>query len=284
MLEHSGALLGKPADSPPESSINDVASALGLLDEADELLEQSQDLDLELRADLERHRTLALGGLGDERVEAHLSALRESSDPELGYYCQSQLILARNSTPLSVDPIEQALRVLAESARIKPLSPRSLRLELSLLRRHPALRFDFDRLLFTHEFLERLVGNKLHPVEQFRQAVLYFQVDRFRDGVDRFRRLRDLERRADVVIPAIRDIWRQKGKPQSPRLTRLRVSRIINEWRAEGYSDDLNLTVPLRPRHFSPLPQVNDVIECGIRFEFRGPLAVPKRFLPEAGQ
>ena len=87
-----------------------------------------------------------------------------------------------------------------------------------------------------------------------------------------------------MTIPAIQDFWRQLGNPRLPRVTRIRVSRVTNEWRAEGYVDELSMTIPLRPRHFSPLANLHDVVECGIRFEFRGPLAVPKRFLSAGGQ
>ena len=284
LLEKTGAMTGQPTEEPPTSAVDDVATALGLLDEANELLEQAQDPDLELRADLEKYRTRALAWLGGGRVESHLTALRASSDPELGYYCQAQLIIAPDPTSANVDVIEQALEILATATQVKPLSPKAIRLQLLLLRRHPSWQFEFHRLLTAYEALERTTGNKLHPVEQFRQAVLYFQVDQFREGVDRFRRLRELERRADVTVPAIQDIWRQQGNPQAPRFTRIRVSRITNEWRAEGYADEMNLTIPLRPRHFLKQPQVNDVVECGIRFEFRGPLAVPTRFLFLAGR
>ena len=127
------------------------------------------------------------------------------------------------------------------------------RTSLSLLRRHPSRSFEFRTLLEAHESLERASGSRLHPIELFRMAVLHFQVGQFREGDVRFRTLREIQRRSDVTLPAVREIWRQFDKPTLPRLTRIRVSRMTNEWRAEGYSDQLNLTIPLRPRHFSPL-------------------------------
>ncbi len=271
-------MAGPPVGEPPTTKVDDIANALGLLDEANELLDQDQDPDPDLRADLEKHRTLAFAWLGGEYVDAHLAALRASADPELGYYCQAQLLTAQNPTDLTA--IQSAMDILDASAQAKPLSPRAIRLQLSLLRRHPTYQFAFSQLLAVHETLERATGNKLHPIEQFRLAVLCFQVGHFREGDERFRRLRELERRADVAVPAIQDVWRQQNDPQHPpRLTHVRVSRMMNEWRADGYANELNLAIPLRPRHFAPLPKVNDVVECGIRFEFRGPLAVPKRFV-----
>ncbi len=277
LLEHAGEMTGPPVSEPSRAAVDDVANALGLLDEANELLDQDQDPDPDVRADLENHRTRALAWLGGERIETHLAALRSSAEPELGYYCQAQLVAARN--PTDEDTIQQALDILDTSAGIKPLSARAIRLQVSLLRRHSIYKFDFSRLLGAHEALERAAENKLHPIEQFRLAVLYFQVGEFRKGDERFRKLRELERRTDVSVPVIQDVWRQLRNPMRPRLTRARVSRMTNEWRAEGYVDELNLTIPLRPRHFSPLPKLNDVVECGIRFEFRGPLVVPKRFV-----
>lgn len=277
LLEHAGAVRGKPSVEPTPTAVAEVATALGLLDEADEVLNEAQDPDPDTRAELAKYRSAALAWLGEGRVEVYLASLRTSEDPELSFYCQARLVADHD--PKNVAATEKALKILESASQLKPLSPRSLRLQLSLLRRHPDGAFDFDKQLPIYEALDRAAGNKLRPIEAFRLAVLYFQVGEYGKGNERFRQLREFERRADIAIPAIRDVWRRKDNPHLPRLARVRVTRMTNEWRAEGYVDELGLTLLLRPRHFAPQPELNHVVECGIRFEFRGPLAVPKRFV-----
>jgi hypothetical protein len=75
-----------------------------------------------------------------------------------------------------------------------------------------------------------------------------------------------------------RDFWRDSCEPEKPRVTQIRVNRIITEWRADGYVEDLGQDVPLRPRHFTPMPTLNHPVSCIIRFGPNGPLAVPGRF------
>ncbi len=237
---------------------------------------QSQDPDLVKLAELKRDRTHALAWLGQDQVSAYLKALKASPNPELGYYCEAQLV-AQHAT--DADGLDHAIGIL-EGAAVPWLGERSLRLLISLLRRHPSRQFEFQLLLQTYEQLEQAVGASMQPVEQFRHAVLYFQVGKVREGDVRFRHLRELARRGDLTVPAVRELWRRTDQPTEPRPTQVRISRLISEWRAEGYVEELGLAIPLRPRHFSPMPKVNDVVPCFVRFEFNGPLAIPKRFVP----
>jgi tetratricopeptide (TPR) repeat protein len=276
LLEHAGVFQAQKPAAPEDSSVDDVARAMSLLDEAEEVILQSQEPDQFKLAELKKDRTHALNWLGQDQVSAYLQTLKSSPNPELGYYCEAQLIGQYATTPAGLD---LAISILDGAASVTPLGERSIRLLLSLLRRHPSGQLDFKRLLHIYEQLDQAVNSTMQPVEQFRHAVLYFQVGRVHEGDVRFRRLRELARRGDVTAPAVRELWRRTDKPTEPRATQVRVSRLISEWRAEGYVEEFGLTVPLRPRHFSPMPKVNDVVPCFIRFEFNGPLAIPKRFV-----
>jgi len=276
LLDHTGLFDGQLAVRPTDVAVNDVAWALSLLDEAEELIDQAQDPDPELMADLQKDRTCALAWLGHDQVARHLRELKASADPELGFYCEAQLVAQQAS---DTGQLDRAIGILDSAARVTQLGVRSLRLQLALLRRHPVRQYEFDRLLELHDQLERAAGPALQPVERFRQAVLCFQVEKFPEGEGRFRRLRELARRGDLTPPAVRDIWRQPASPDDPRPTHVRVSRFISQWRADGYADELGLTIPLRPRHFTPMPRLHDVVSCYVRFEFNGPLAIPKRFV-----
>ena len=275
LLDHAGVFDGPESPPTARGEVDEVARALSLLDEAEELIEQSQDPDPDRRAELKKDRANALRWLGQDRVAAYLEVLKASATPELGYYCEAQLVAQHANT---ADGLNHAIGIL-EQAGGTSLGPRSLRLLILLLRKHPAHRFDFDRLLDIHEKLEQAEGTTMQPVEQFRHAVLYFQVGEPRKGDLRFRRLRELDRRGDLTAPAVQELWRCVDKPTEPRPTQVRVSRLISEFRAEGYVDELGLTIPLRPRHFKPMPRVNDIVPCFVRFEFSGPLAIPKRFV-----
>ena len=275
LLDHAGVFDGQRKETPSDSNVDEVAQALSLLDEAEEFIEQSQDPDEVKLAELKKDRTHALAWLGQEQVSAYLEALKASANPELGFYCEAQLV-AQHAT--GIGGLDHAIGIL-EEAEVPQLGERSLRLLISLLRRHPSRQFDFQRFLQNYEQLERVVGTSMQPVERFRHAVLYFQVGEVREGDKRFRRLRELARRGDLTVPAARELWRRMDQPTEPRPTQIRVSRLISEWRAEGYVEELGLTIPLRPRHFSPMPKVNDLVPCFVRFEFNGPLAIPKRFI-----
>jgi hypothetical protein len=279
LLEHARVFDTQRPTPPTASDLDDVAHALSLLDEAEEFIEQSQDPDWDRLAEVKRYRASALSWLGEDQVSAYLEELRQSATPEIGYYCEAQLVGQHATTAKGLD---YAIGILERAAGARPLGERSLRLLISLFRRHPSRQYEFRRLLQFHEQLEQMAGGRMQPVEQFRQAVLYFQVGKVHEGEVRFRHLRELARHGDLTAPAVRELWRREDRPTEPRVTQVRVSRLITEWRAEGNVEELGLTIPLRPRHFSPMPKVNDVVSCVVRFEFNGPLAIPKRFIAAA--
>src|SRR5262249_39449022 len=156
--------------APTPTAVDDVAQAMSLLDEAEELIEQSQDPDLDRRAELTNYRTRGLDWLGRDLVSSYLNELKSSQTPALGYYCEA-LLVARHAA--SAEGLDRAIDILEGAKATTALGERSLRLLISLIRRHPAHQFEFERLLTVYEQLEQAVGARMQPVERFRQAVLY---------------------------------------------------------------------------------------------------------------
>jgi hypothetical protein len=275
LLEHAG----QPSDGAgveTEAKTFEVAHALSLLDEAEEVLRDSATSTPEWEEQVAHYKTRALGWLSAEAGLRYIRDLQSQQDPELGFYCEARLILWNEGRG---DDVDGALAVLERMEAVGvPLRPRSLALQLMLLRIHPAKRFEFTLQKQLYDQLEAQSSYTLRPIDRFRHAVLCYQVGAYQLGADKFRKLREDLRRAEGAPPRMRDVWRAHDQPDVPRKTNVRVSRITTEWRAEGYVDDLAQTVPLRPRHFTPPPKENAVIPCVIRFEMNGPLAVPPRF------
>jgi hypothetical protein len=256
---------------------SDVTEALELLDGADDVAQNYPAPELVWTEQVATYRAEAFSLLSDELGEAYINELINSEDPELGYYCKARLCLLSNEGTQGVD---EALAILdeAERAGVTPQT-RSVRLRVSLLERQPIQRHDFGLLKELYRQLDADPSRTVRPLDLFRYAVLCYQTGDYREGAERFRRLRAQFRRED--IPGIRmyDIWREPAAPENPRLTQMRVDARITEWRAEGYLLELQQTVPFRPRHFSPPPDRGQIVTCGIRFESNGPLAVPPRFV-----
>jgi tetratricopeptide (TPR) repeat protein len=275
LLDHAGQ--NNPADDEAaKSKVSDVAKALSLLDEAEDLLEELAAPDPTWQDQVALYKTRALAWLNNQAGLDYLRRLQSSSSAELGYYCEARLALSQDQEGSGPHKAIQILDT-AESRGVR-LQPRSILLRLSLLRSAPDSRYNFSLLLSLHEELERRPGYNPRPLDAFRHAVLCFQLNKFQEGADRFKRLRESLRRSEAAPPRVRDRWRSPADPDQARRTFIRVTRITTEWRAEGYVDDLRLYVPLRPRHFAPLPRENSIVECSIRFELNGPLAVPPRF------
>jgi len=256
----------------------DIIRALELLDEADDLIAEHPRPGSKWQEDVAQYRTRALAWINQELGAEYIQALKKSNDPELGYLCEARLRLG--SDRQDVAAVQSALAVLreAEAAGVH-LGVRGIRLELQLIHRDPQARFEFAKALSLYEELERIQGSSTAPVEQFRHAVLCYQTGDYPGGATRFRRLRDEIRRQEAIPLRLQDFWRNPNNPELARLTQARVTRVVTEWRAEGYVSDLNQTIPLRPRHFSPLARAGDVVACAIRFEGNGPLIVPPRFV-----
>jgi tetratricopeptide (TPR) repeat protein len=274
LLNHTRA---HPLEQPmSERQASDLAYALSLLDQAEELIEQSPSPDPDWEPTIAEYRAEALQSLNTTAAQSYIQELQRSINPELGYYCAARLALLN---PNEVMGYTGALRLLEEAEqRGIRLGWRSLLLQLWIMHKYPPQRFEFRRLRELHERLEKDREYAPRPVDMFSHAVLCYPTGSYVEGAERFRKLREVFRGSGNAPLGARDFWREPSEPNKPRLTTLRLDRIVTEWRAEGYVDDLRQSVPLRPRHFAPLPKLRDVVECIIRFEPWGPLAVPPRF------
>ena len=256
-----------------EGILEDVSQALSLLDTAEELSAELQSADPNLESQLRVLRADALELLGRSQVVAFIEELKSSDRPELGFYCEARLALREPDEDIGR---ERAFRVLAraEAAGVA-LGARARLLEIRLYRQDPAKRFRFEELLKLYESVETDPSYISRSLDEFRHAVLCYQAGSFEEGARRFRRLRS---RADTGFVRTKDRWADPRDPTRARITTARITRLTTEWRASAFVEELRQHVPLRPRHFSPVPRINDVVECIIRFEFNGPLAVPTRF------
>lgn len=253
-----------------------VADALTLLDEAEEMMQDHANPMENWWVYLNNDRVAAMNWLSDAETDRYIQQLHNSNNPDLAFYCQARLAMYRSP---GVTGVEAALAVL-EAAHWQTGSHGAylLLLYLSLLRKHPARRFTFDLQKRLHQQLERADGYTIRPIDSFRYAVLCYQTGAYQEGQDRFRRLRDQSRKTGGPQFSAQDVWRDPHDPENARVTQIRITRIVTEWRADGYVEELAQDVPLRPRHFSPYPREREPHSCVIRFGPNGPLAVPLRF------
>jgi len=263
-----------------EERLADVSYALSLLDTAEEVQQDYVTDNPELERTLATYKARALNLLRDGAGIEYLRELQNTKKSDLGYYCEARLALSHANTAKG---LEDALGILKEAERrgVKP-EPRSLALRLTLLRRHPGTQFDFALLLSLYKALESHGSFQATPVDLFRHAVLCYQTGNYSEGADRFRKLRELLRNTGNTPPRVTDFWRAKDDPNAPQLTQLKVIRIVNERRGQGYVEDLSQDVPFRPLHFGPAVRENSVISCAIRFEPWGPFAIPTRDVEKA--
>jgi len=269
----------QPSTSKDEASpdqISDAADALVLLDDASEVLMDHPDPDPQWSEEIERLRSLAFSVIDPDRFDSQMKMLKATGREELAAYCHAQFIL-RSST--KQDGIKRAVEIL-KSFHLSGGAPseRLLLLWLSLLRQYPTKELDFAKERELRMLLESLPEFSNRPIDQYRHAVLCYQIGQFREGAERFRVLRDAMRVAGSPQLRVKDFWRNSLEPDTPRTTSVRVTRWITDWRADGYVADLQQTIPLRPTHFSPPLKMNDLSKCAIRFTGNGPLAVPVRF------
>jgi len=274
LLDHAGARTGNPADTPEQ--VRDVVDALSLLEEASEMLGDHPNPEPSWQADVAQQKTIAFSALNNAQAISFIEDLR-SEEPELALVCEVRLLLIG---PADTARTNNALQLL-ERARDSgvPLTHRSLVLWINLLRRDEERALDFETLRDLHLRLERDNTYKARPIDYFRHAVLCYQLGNFAEGAQRFRTLRNQARREGFSLPRVRDVWRDSQNPRRARISSIRITKVISDFRGEGFVTDLGQEVPLRPRQFNPPPGVNDVVPCGIRFEANGPLAVPERFV-----
>lgn len=253
-----------------------VADALSYLDEAEELLSDHPNPDPEWEDDLHVKKSQALSFLDTETGRDYLQQLESVGHSSIAAYCRARLALGHGDTEQKV---ADALNILTHTEEEgTPPTSRFLLLYLSLMRQHKPERFDFDRQLTLYMKLEALSGFSPRPIDQFRQAVLCYQTGRYEDGKNRFKKLRELVRREGGPQFFAKDIWHDLAKPSKPRLTQIRITRFVTEWRADGYVEELGQEIPLKPRHFTPMPEKGKPVTCVVRFTPFGPLAVPPRF------
>ncbi len=254
----------------------DIAKALTLFDEAEEILDDYTNPDPTWFDNLTLYRSYALDWISKQDSQTYIEQLKNSDNPALGYYCEARLHMKDFKDDVGLD---QALQILEEAyQKDVELGPRGLILYIMLIRKHAYQRYDFKKLNSLYQNLERATGYVSRPIDLFRHAVICYQLGGYREGADRFRKLRERLRRLNGRTIRVRDFWRNAGDPSEARITHIKVLQRITEWRAEGYVDDLKQNVRLRPRHFSPPPKEGEIVRCAIRFEASGPLAVPPRF------
>ena len=272
LIEHAE----QTANSDKTVAASDMAYALDLVDEAEAGISEQATPDPEIEEQLVRYRARGMDWLQSGAGLDYIRQLQQSENSDLGYYCEARLHIQDFN---DVQSLDRALDVL-NTARTRgiTLQPRSLRLSFSILRRHPQHRFDFVRQKDVLQNLESAAGSQMRLSDAFLHAVLCYQLELFVEGTERFRKLRELSSRTGNTPPRVREIWRDPRDPRRPRIAQLKVMRITGEWRGEAFVYDMAQRVPVRPRHFSPALKVNEVTDCVIRFEFFGPLAVPRRF------
>jgi len=276
LLEKLGVLGTEQYNVVTEANIADLAEVLSLLDRARDALEvhTSPDPDWEYQVSL--YRTKALERLKGQDARVFVEDLVVGRKDDLGFYCKAVLLAGGLESQTSLFKAHELL-LKAKTIGVT-LSWRTLQLWLSIIRHHEKLKRDYVLQLNLHDALERCAGYTQRPIEGFRQAVLCYQTGDYQKGSERFRRLREIQRDPDAIRVFARDVWRDNNNQDRPRETFIRVVRIVTEWRAEGFVDDLNQKIPVRPRHFTPILTEGQVAPCIIRFESSGPLAVPVRF------
>ena len=257
-----------------------VVDALSCVDEAEELLKTHPNPDPTWEIDLHKEKVAALDCLNSHTSQNYLEQLKAEGHAAIATYCEARSALGHGADP---ERIAAALGIL-DSAEYEGVTPssRMLLLHLSLMQQHSSERLNFPRQLDLYRKLEAQVDFVPRPIDQFRHAVLCYQNELYEEGKNRFRKLRELARRDGGPQFFGRDVWRDRNNPSKPRITQIRIRRFITEWRAEGYVEELGQNIPLRPRHFAPIPKERDPVACAIRFEPNGPLAVPPRFLEQS--
>jgi len=274
LLLHAGVKNGRPVTSSQQ--FKDVLDAIGRLDDAHEALSEHPNPEPSWEAEILQERAVALAALNEEEARRFVDELRVS-EPELALICDVQLLLSRSGNPGRINEALDILRKGRSDGSVR--THRALSLWLSLSRQDENASLDFEEQISIYVELEKDPTYILRPIEKFRHAVVCYQIGQFSEGAQRFRAIREQTRREGLSLPRVREIWRDQTNPQKPRITSIRITRIVSEFRGEGYVNDLSQVIPIRPRQFSPKPSVNDVVVCGIRFEGNGPLAVPERFV-----
>ncbi len=283
LIAFSSRLLDHVRSEPEGSNslsideLDDVANALSLLKEAREAYKSHSDPDDSWWEQILIYEAKAHSLLNPEQVNSQVEALKSTDKAELAYFILAHQVYESSH---GSDQVERALSVLQEFASTgKKASERLLLFWLSLLHAMAIqkARFDFQAERQLRIQLEQSQDYSRRPIDLFRHAVLCYQVGAYAEGANRFRQLRENMQSGGGSQLNVRDFWRDVADPLKPRLTTVRVTRYVTDWRAEGYVQDLQQSVRLSPKHFIPPLKINGVGKCVIRFTPFGPLAVPPR-------
>jgi hypothetical protein len=261
---------------PTEDSIDELVEALGLLDEAQDVVENLPSPEVQWEDEISKYRVTILNALDSAGAAEFIDTLKASPRPDLGYYCHAQLITRDKNDPHGRDA---ALKLLldARTAHVV-LGHRSLHLLISLLRSHPIQQYDYALMRQVYLDLERVPGYTTRPFDQFWQAVVCYQTGQYQEGAQRFAKLRDQSRHLDNFRLRVRAVLCDPQHRNRPWELVARVTRIVSDFRAEGFVEEIGQKVLLKPRHWAVMPRLNEPVRCVIRFEANGPLAVPTRF------
>jgi hypothetical protein len=258
-----------------EESLKDTARAVALLDSAEEAITGMAAAEPNWYADLTRYKSIALKALDGAKASEYIENLKRSENPGLGYYCEARIMMGE--APKTVE-IDSAVKILSSAMdRGIVLGAEALRLLAQLMRKSERYNTDYSAQITVYRKLERAGGAGMNTVDMFRLAVLCYQTNASIEGKERFRKLREIVRQAQSssAPPRTADYWKDRNGHLI--LTQVRVDKVYSDWRGEGYVDAIGQTIPLRPRHFSPLARTGEFRECNIRFEIWGPLAIPVR-------
>lgn len=274
LLWHAGIYDGPTIHTA--QATQDVAKALALLDRADDTLSGISAPDPSWGTELALSKTKALNYLGNAKAKAYIDELRASASPGLALYCQARMLLGEHPEQVTISEAIELLHDAIDNG--ENIGTESARLFTLLLRTSASHQYDYPKQLDAFRVLEKEEGTHLSDiVDMFRLAVLCYQNDLFSEGKERFRLIREHVRQIQSfnAPPKLSDYWRDSSG--SPKVAQVRVDKAFSDWRGEGYVEAIRQTVPLRPRHFTPIARQNDYRDCLIHFEVWGPWAIPIR-------
>mgnify|MGYP002346477971 FL=1 len=277
LLEHAQSI----SSSNSIEKTDDLLLALSLVDDAIDLLRDYPAPDPEWEPYLNEQKSTALDMLNREASDEFIAKLKEGEKPEIGYICEARIKLNKHANeldggiPAAIDILEQA-----EAKHIR-LSARTLLFKVSLIKdERSGKNHNFKTIAELYDKLSHDPDYKMRIIDIFRHAVSLYQTGQYERGQKRFKELRGYLSREGLTPPKVRDRLLENDKPFRPKSFTIKVVRVVSNWKAEGFIEEINQTIPLRPRHYAPPPIEREIRKCAIRFEIFGPLAVPLRFEP----
>jgi hypothetical protein len=271
LLSHAGVYPSKKA-AISDDSFKSVAKAISLLDEAEDAINGTTVPDPRWRTELIKYKAAALEALGDDEANKFIERLKLSDEPSLGYYCEARLRFGKD------DDFESAIVILNDAMEVGvKMGSEALKFLIFLYTRSRTFKNNFRAQLDLYRQLENVTASKNNLVDRFRLAVLCYQTGSFGEGGERFRKIRQLARSMQSNSAPQRVSAFLKDENGDDRVLHIRVDKVLTEWRGEGYVEAIEQTIPLRPRHFTPIARKSERRDCKIKFQIWGPLAVPAR-------